>query len=1124
MSSAPGAILPELLALAQVRAARRGCASLVLNASLSDVLFADPAGRDLFGLSAGAALPPLLTRQLRSGLRRALEGTSVRVLLRLASGPSAQPVSAEMLGLPAAGEKVILLVTEAARRAALNLDPATLLADLGEAEGAAGLFGADGMVVSGRAFPDGLSADQNLSRAVQSLLADDTNQSDIIVGNVAIRLLRVEDDLVLALASQAAKAPEAPVSAGMNIAAIVGRWHVRRSEGGEDDASATQPPLRAIWGAPTFSEPQAPVLAASPVPEHQPAVPSDEPPATADDQPIDRPSVVTLPDMPEEEAGDLDLPFEADEEQPEEGDLPPPPHELPPESAPASVEGPTSAGADIAASPFVPRFDRPPARFVWQIDRNGAFRSLSPEFADAVGPRSADVIGRSFADVAASYGFDGSGEIRRLLERRDTWSGRTVFWPLENTDRRVPIDLAALPTYGRDRTFDGFRGFGIVRGAEAQEDPRAIGMSFARAPASPAPSEVEAPAATPTEPAAPNALFRRIETDLPAASFGRRPTPPAVSAPAEPSEDAQAPKVIRLGERRRAREGSLSETEEAAFRAIGAKLGKRSEAETPGALRFEEPATAPTAEEPVSAPQAPTDSAVPAADDRADSTPDERQALLDTGVEDAPLSAETAQDEAREALAALPLPILVQARDTVVFANEPFFALVGHRDIEALNEAGGLDTLFADTPDGAAPGEMVLCRADGNTVPAKVRMQRIPFAGRSSLLMTFETVEMPVAESPELDDLRREVGELKTVLDIATDGVVLTDMDTAVRAVNGSAQALFGLSAEEFQGRALSSLFAHESQRAVSEYVETLKNTGLAGVLNDGREVIGRVAQGGFIPLFITIGRLSDDRGWCVVIRDIAHWKRNEEELVNARRAAEAASLHKSRFLANITHELRTPLNAIIGFADVMASECFGPIGNERYIEYLGDIKRSGHHVLDLVNDLLDIAKIEAGKLELTFESVSLNEVLAEVVSVMQPQANRERVIVRSNLPPSVPPVVADRRTIRQIALNLLSNSVRFTPAGGQIIASTTYTAEGDVLLRVRDSGIGMTEREIEIALTPFQQVHHNSEERGQGTGLGLPLTKAMAEANRASFAIRSKPGEGTLVEIAFPSQRVLAD
>ena len=377
-------------------------------------------------------------------------------------------------------------------------------------------------------------------------------------------------------------------------------------------------------------------------------------------------------------------------------------------------------------------------------------------------------------------------------------------------------------------------------------------------------------------------------------------------------------------------------------------------------------------------------------------------------------------------------------------------------------------------------------------------------------------------------DLEREVEELQAVLDTATDGILLLDASERLRKMNGAAEALFGLSPDLYLGLPFVDLLAPESRQVARDYIETLRDNGLAAILNDGREVFAKVgpdrakgAEKGTIPLFVTLGRLSDGRGWCVVIRDIAQWKQAEKDLVEARKLAEDASLHKSRFLANVSHELRTPLNAMIGFADVMASECFGPIGHERYLEYLGDIKRSGHHVLDLVNDLLDISKIEAGKIDLTFESVSLNEVVAEVVSLMQPQANRERVIVRSVLPASVPPVVADRRSVRQIALNLVANAVRFTPAGGQIVASTHYNEDGSVCLRFRDSGIGMTDHEVEIALTPFQQVKAGG--RGEGTGLGLPLTKAMAEANRAQFSIASTPGEGTLVEIVFPAPRVLA-
>jgi signal transduction histidine kinase len=260
------------------------------------------------------------------------------------------------------------------------------------------------------------------------------------------------------------------------------------------------------------------------------------------------------------------------------------------------------------------------------------------------------------------------------------------------------------------------------------------------------------------------------------------------------------------------------------------------------------------------------------------------------------------------------------------------------------------------------------------------------------------------------------------------------------------------------------------------------------------------------------------------VLRDMTHWKKVEEDLVKARRAAELASEQKSEFLARVSHEIRTPLNAIIGFSDVMIEERFGPVGNERYREYLRDINRSGAHVLDLVNDLLDISKIEAGKMEMSFEAVELNQIAAETVALLQPQANRDRIIIRTSLSRAVPKVVADARSMRQIILNLVSNAIKFTPENGQVIVSTVYEGDGEVALRVRDTGRGMSAEDIERAMKPFQQVGSIAERRGRGTGLGLPLTKAMVEANRAYFELESKPGEGTIAHVHFPSQRVLAD
>jgi signal transduction histidine kinase len=286
---------------------------------------------------------------------------------------------------------------------------------------------------------------------------------------------------------------------------------------------------------------------------------------------------------------------------------------------------------------------------------------------------------------------------------------------------------------------------------------------------------------------------------------------------------------------------------------------------------------------------------------------------------------------------------------------------------------------------------------------------------------------------------------------------------------------------------------------------------------------MGRVRQGGSVPLFMTIGRLggADNNRFCAVLRDMTAFRKAESELVTARKQAEEASSQKSDFLAKISHEIRTPLNAIIGFAEVMMEERFGPVGNERYRSYVRDIHASGEHVISLVNDLLDLSKIEAGKLDLAFTSVNINEVVQQSVGIMQPQANRDRIIIRTALAPTLPNVVADGRSIRQIVLNLLSNSIKFTMPGGQAIISTTLSERGEAVLRVRDTGVGMTEKELAVAMEPFRQV---ATATLGGTGLGLPLTKALVEANRATFTIQSAKNSGTLVEVIFPPTRVLAE
>jgi len=250
-------------------------------------------------------------------------------------------------------------------------------------------------------------------------------------------------------------------------------------------------------------------------------------------------------------------------------------------------------------------------------------------------------------------------------------------------------------------------------------------------------------------------------------------------------------------------------------------------------------------------------------------------------------------------------------------------------------------------------------------------------------------------------------------------------------------------------------------------------------------------------------------------------FKKTEADMRAATREAQKAAAAKAEFVNKISHEIRTPLNAITGFAEIIIAERFGPLGNDRYRDYLKDIHAAGMHVVSLLNDLLDLSKIENGQLDLSFANVSLNDLTQQCVGIMQPQASRARIIIRTSLTPGLPQVVADERSLRQIVLNLLSNSIKFTGPGGQVIVSTAFADSGEAVLRVRDTGVGMSEKDVEAALEPFRQTATSGSWGSGGTGLGLPLTKALAEANRAHFSIKSAPNAGTLIEVAFPPTRV---
>lgn len=254
-----------------------------------------------------------------------------------------------------------------------------------------------------------------------------------------------------------------------------------------------------------------------------------------------------------------------------------------------------------------------------------------------------------------------------------------------------------------------------------------------------------------------------------------------------------------------------------------------------------------------------------------------------------------------------------------------------------------------------------------------------------------------------------------------------------------------------------------------------------------------------------------------------AQLQANERSLRKARDEAEAANRAKSEFLAAMSHELRTPLNAIIGFSDIIKNETFGPIGSTKYFDYTSDINASGLHLLELINDILDLSKVESGTATLEIETVGIPTLVRSIASLVSQRAEEKEIAFTIDVPENLPEIVADERKLKQIFLNLLSNAVKFTDPGGGVTFSARCEADQGHVFRIADTGIGMASEDIPHALAKFGQVDSDLNRKYEGTGLGLPLTKAFVELHGGTLDLQSAAGIGTTATVRFTPERVAA-
>jgi PAS domain S-box-containing protein len=464
-------------------------------------------------------------------------------------------------------------------------------------------------------------------------------------------------------------------------------------------------------------------------------------------------------------------------------------------------------------------------------------------------------------------------------------------------------------------------------------------------------------------------------------------------------------------------------------------------------------------------------------------------------------------------------PMLVAAEGKVIAANDamrrlaagsrlvgrPFAEIVDGAEPASLSSVAGEDTAF------------VLLRVADGAPPVPARLQLVEPLGLRRRL-TVAVAEGSDLLEPRHAALRDSEARFRAIVNTLPLPVAIARLDDdRLIFVNEQWCQMAGLEREDVLGREVTDFYVEPEDR------ERLKGALLA----DGavRQFLTRHRFGSrtlWVELRAITMTFAGHAASLSVFQDVTDAREHERLLVEAKEAAEAANRTKSEFLASMSHELRTPLNAILGFSDMIRLEAFGPVGNERYTEYAKDIHDSGMLLLRMINDVLDLAKMEAGKLALVEEVFDVADVLAAALRVIEPMAAAGRIALGTEPASIWFRLRGDQRRVTQVLINLLSNAVKFTPAGGRATVEVGVGPGGSGMIAVRDTGIGISAEDLQRLTEPFVQLESTMTRRFRGSGLGLAIARSLTEMHGGRIAIESTPGAGTTVRVMLPPERIV--
>ncbi|WP_448192126.1 PAS domain S-box protein [Azospirillum sp. sgz301742] len=458
-------------------------------------------------------------------------------------------------------------------------------------------------------------------------------------------------------------------------------------------------------------------------------------------------------------------------------------------------------------------------------------------------------------------------------------------------------------------------------------------------------------------------------------------------------------------------------------------------------------------------------------------------------------------------------------------AGQPLAGLLPAGDVEAL-------TALAAEATEPTPFERGLLHKDGTVVQALVRPSLVRDAdGRVNAIMAL--VEDVTARRAAEDGLKRSEEALalsearnRAIVETAVEAILTVDTRGTIIGANPASEPMFGFTQDELIGKHIHVLMPRNEADRHAAYMYRYLTTREKRVIGLGREVTAQRRDGSTFAAWLSLNEI-DRPGFHVfvaMIRDITGLKQAELALVEAKEAAELANRAKTAFLSNMSHELRTPLNGILGFAEVIQQQMLGSLENPGYLTYVAEIKRSGELLLANINDLLEMATIEAGAVDLNETLVDFRDVVVACLRLIGKRAERAKLNVQADIEVELPPLLADPQALKQVLLHLLSNAVKFTPEGGRIGVSARVDTDGALVAEVFDSGIGIPTDRLETVFQPFVQGEAALARRYEGIGLGLSIAKSLVEQHGGKLEIRSMEGIGTTVLIHLPKERFLAD